>query len=178
MTFELKSIFTKSFGFDVAYLNFTINIFKYQSSCNWWDVCDRWSGERGRRKWRCRAAGGEMDHAVKAMSGRGWWARLVARRRFESAELEELYARYACKLQRASVGSALALWALLAAALAAADATRGWTNAPQVQCLTNFKLQTLLFADDCYRSPQPVVKSVVVLRTYFASCRYLILCSA
>ncbi|KPJ06154.1 Ca(2+)/calmodulin-responsive adenylate cyclase [Papilio machaon] len=77
-----------------------------------------------------------MDHAVKAMSGRGWWERLVARRRFESAELEELYARYACKLQRASVGSALALWALLAASLAAADATRGWTNAPQVGVLS------------------------------------------
>ncbi|XP_068630071.1 adenylate cyclase type 1 isoform X3 [Battus philenor] len=77
-----------------------------------------------------------MDHAVKAMSARGWWARLVARRRFESAELEELYARYACKLQRASVGSALALWALLAAALAAADATRGWNAAPQVGVLS------------------------------------------
>ncbi|KAF9800587.1 hypothetical protein SFRURICE_015433 [Spodoptera frugiperda] len=77
-----------------------------------------------------------MDHAVKAMSARGPLSRLVARRRFESAELEELYARYACKLQRTSVGSALALWALLAAALAAVDATRGWRRAPQVGVLT------------------------------------------
>ncbi|VVC99300.1 unnamed protein product [Leptidea sinapis] len=38
------------------------------------------------------------------MSARGPLARLVARRRFESGELEELYARYACKLQRSSVG--------------------------------------------------------------------------
>lgn len=73
-----------------------------------------------------------MDHAVKAMSARGPFSRLLARRRFESAELEELYARYACKLQRTSVGSALALWALLAAALAAVDVTRGWRRAPQV----------------------------------------------
>lgn len=73
-----------------------------------------------------------MDHAVKAMSARGPLARLLARRRFESAELEELYARYACKLQRTSVGSALALWAMLAASLAAVDATRGWRRAPQV----------------------------------------------
>lgn len=72
-----------------------------------------------------------MDHAVKAMRARGWAARLLARR-FESAELEELYARYACKLQRTSVGSALALWALLAAALAAVDAAKGWRKAPQV----------------------------------------------
>ncbi|KAM3963136.1 LOW QUALITY PROTEIN: adenylate cyclase type 1 [Aphomia sociella] len=77
-----------------------------------------------------------MDHAVKAMSARGPLARLVARRRFESAELEELYARYACKLQRTSVGSALALWAALAAALAAVDATRGWRRAPQVGVLS------------------------------------------
>ncbi|XP_063620707.1 Ca(2+)/calmodulin-responsive adenylate cyclase-like isoform X2 [Cydia splendana] len=77
-----------------------------------------------------------MDHAVKAMSARGPLARLVARRRFESAELEELYARYACKLQRGSVGSALALWAALAAALAAVDATRGWRRAPQVGVLS------------------------------------------
>ncbi|KAJ0180597.1 hypothetical protein K1T71_004001 [Dendrolimus kikuchii] len=76
-----------------------------------------------------------MDHAVKAMSARGPLSRLVARRRFESAELEELYARYACKLQRTSVGSALALWAVLAAALAAVDATRGWRRAPQVGVL-------------------------------------------
>lgn len=73
-----------------------------------------------------------MDHAVKAMSARGPLARFVTRRRFESAELEELYARYACKLQRSSVVSALALWAALAAALAAVDATRGWRRAPQV----------------------------------------------
>ncbi|XP_072943724.1 adenylate cyclase type 1 isoform X3 [Epargyreus clarus] len=77
-----------------------------------------------------------MDHAVKAMSARGPLARLLARRRFESAELEELYARYACKLQRTSVGSALALWAALAAALAAVDATRGWRRAPQVGVLS------------------------------------------
>ncbi|XP_039747499.1 Ca(2+)/calmodulin-responsive adenylate cyclase-like isoform X2 [Pararge aegeria] len=77
-----------------------------------------------------------MDHAVKAMSARGPFARLLARRRFESAELEELYARYACKLQRTSVGSALALWAVLAAALAAVDATRGWRRAPQVGVLS------------------------------------------
>ncbi|XP_075969683.1 adenylate cyclase rutabaga isoform X2 [Anticarsia gemmatalis] len=77
-----------------------------------------------------------MDHAVKAMSARGPFSRLLARRRFESAELEELYARYACKLQRTSVGSALALWALLAAALAAVDATRGWRRAPQVGVLS------------------------------------------
>ncbi|XP_041977355.1 Ca(2+)/calmodulin-responsive adenylate cyclase-like isoform X2 [Aricia agestis] len=77
-----------------------------------------------------------MDHAVKAMSARGPLARLLARRRFESAELEELYARYACKLQRSSVGSALALWAALAAALAAVDATRGWRRAPQVGVLS------------------------------------------
>ncbi|XP_060810823.1 Ca(2+)/calmodulin-responsive adenylate cyclase isoform X2 [Amyelois transitella] len=77
-----------------------------------------------------------MDHAVKAMSARGPLARLVARRRFESAELEELYARYACKLQRTSVGWALALWAALAAALAAVDATRGWRRAPQVGVLS------------------------------------------
>ncbi|XP_038215206.1 Ca(2+)/calmodulin-responsive adenylate cyclase isoform X1 [Zerene cesonia] len=77
-----------------------------------------------------------MDHAVKAMSARGPLARLLARRRFESAELEELYARYACKLQRTSVGSALALWATLAAALAAVDATRGWRRAPQVGVLS------------------------------------------
>ncbi|XP_026329581.1 Ca(2+)/calmodulin-responsive adenylate cyclase-like isoform X5 [Hyposmocoma kahamanoa] len=76
-----------------------------------------------------------MDHSVKAMSARGPLARLVARHRFESAELEELYARYACKLQRTSVGSALALWAVLAAALAAVDATRGWRRAPQVGVL-------------------------------------------
>ncbi|CAB3224658.1 unnamed protein product [Arctia plantaginis] len=77
-----------------------------------------------------------MDHAVKAMSARGPFSRLLARRRFESAELEELYARYACKLQRTSVGSALALWALLAAALAAVDVTRGWRRAPQVGVLS------------------------------------------
>ncbi|CAH0748317.1 unnamed protein product [Diatraea saccharalis] len=77
-----------------------------------------------------------MDHAVKAMSARGPLARLVARRRFESAELEELYARYACKLQRTSVGYALALWAVLAAALAAVEATRGWRTAPQVGVLS------------------------------------------
>ncbi|XP_053624993.1 Ca(2+)/calmodulin-responsive adenylate cyclase isoform X5 [Plodia interpunctella] len=77
-----------------------------------------------------------MDHAVKAMSARGPLARLVARRRFESAELEELYARYACKLQRTSVGWALALWAALAASLAAVDATRGWRRAPQVGILS------------------------------------------
>ncbi|XP_028177775.1 Ca(2+)/calmodulin-responsive adenylate cyclase-like isoform X3 [Ostrinia furnacalis] len=77
-----------------------------------------------------------MDHAVKAMSARGPLARLVSRRRFESAELEELYARYACKLQRTSVGSALALWAALAAALAAVEATRGWRRAPQVGVLS------------------------------------------
>lgn len=77
-----------------------------------------------------------MDHAVKAMSARGPFSRLVARRRFESAELEELYARYACKLQRTSVGSALALWATLAAALAAVDAVRGWKKAPQVWIIT------------------------------------------
>lgn len=76
-----------------------------------------------------------MDHAVKAMRARGWAARL-ARRRFESAELEELYARYACKLQRASVGSALALWALVAAALAGVDAARGWRRTPQVGAST------------------------------------------
>ncbi|CAK1545295.1 unnamed protein product [Leptosia nina] len=70
------------------------------------------------------------------MSARGPLARLLARRRFESAELEELYARYACKLQRTSVGSALALWAALAAALAAVDATRGWRRAPQVGVLS------------------------------------------
>ncbi|CAH0720949.1 unnamed protein product, partial [Brenthis ino] len=70
------------------------------------------------------------------MSARGPVARLLARRRFESAELEELYARYACKLQRTSVGSALALWAVLAAALAAVDATRGWRRAPQVGVLS------------------------------------------
>lgn len=78
-----------------------------------------------------------MDHAVKAMTARGPLARLVTRRRFESAELEELYARYACKLQRSSVGSALALWAVLAAALAAVEATRGWRRAPQVSIYTN-----------------------------------------
>ncbi|XP_047528233.1 Ca(2+)/calmodulin-responsive adenylate cyclase isoform X1 [Vanessa atalanta] len=77
-----------------------------------------------------------MDHAVKAMSARGPLARLLARRRFESAELEELYARYACKLQRSSVGYALALWAVLAAALAGVDATRGWRRAPQVGVLS------------------------------------------
>ncbi|XP_037869351.1 Ca(2+)/calmodulin-responsive adenylate cyclase isoform X3 [Bombyx mori] len=77
-----------------------------------------------------------MDHAVKAMTARGPLARLVTRRRFESAELEELYARYACKLQRSSVGSALALWAVLAAALAAVEATRGWRRAPQVGVLS------------------------------------------
>lgn len=76
-----------------------------------------------------------MDHSVKAMSARGPLARLVARHRFESAELEELYARYACKLQRTSVGSALALWGVLAAALASVDATRGWRRAPQVRIL-------------------------------------------
>ncbi|CAH4037328.1 unnamed protein product [Pieris brassicae] len=70
------------------------------------------------------------------MSARGPLARLLARRRFESAELEELYARYACKLQRTSVGSALALWAALAAALAAVDATKGWRRAPQVGVLS------------------------------------------
>lgn len=79
---------------------------------------------------------GGMDHAVKAMSARGPFSRLLARRRFESAELEELYARYACKLQRTSVGSALALWAILAAALAAVDATRGWRRAPQIGVLS------------------------------------------
>lgn len=76
-----------------------------------------------------------MDHAVKAMSDRGPVARLFTRRRFESVELEELYARYACKLQRTSVVYALALWAVLAAALAAVDATRGWKRAPQVRIL-------------------------------------------
>ncbi|KAJ2952682.1 hypothetical protein O0L34_g7022 [Tuta absoluta] len=81
-----------------------------------------------------------MDHSVKAMSARGPLARLLARRRFESAELEELYARYACKLQRSSVGYALALWAVLAAALAAVDATRGWRRAPQVGVLTGHAL--------------------------------------
>ncbi|CAH2073740.1 unnamed protein product, partial [Iphiclides podalirius] len=93
-----------------------------------------------------------MDHAVKAMSARGWWARLVARRRFESAELEELYARYACKLQRASVGSALALWALLAASLAAADATRGWGAAPQVGILSAHAVLCAALAWWCGRS--------------------------
>lgn len=98
------------------------------------------------------AVGGEvrrgegMDHSVKAMSARGPLARLVARHRFESAELEELYARYACKLQRTSVGSALALWAVLAAALAAVDATRGWRRAPQVR--VNVDVGTI-FVVDC-----------------------------
>lgn len=75
-----------------------------------------------------------MDHAVKAQGARGPFSRLLARsHRFESLELEELYARYACKLQRTCVGSALALWAVLTAALAAVDATRGWQKAPQVR---------------------------------------------
>lgn len=86
-----------------------------------------------------------MDHAVKAMSARGPLARLVTRRRFESAELEELYARYACKLQRSSVGSALALWAALAAALAAVDATRGWRRAPQVRLYYNLSTSKMMW---------------------------------
>ncbi|XP_048479262.1 Ca(2+)/calmodulin-responsive adenylate cyclase isoform X4 [Plutella xylostella] len=94
-----------------------------------------------------------MDHAVKAMRARGWAARL-ARRRFESAELEELYARYACKLQRASVGSALALWALVAAALAGVDAARGWRRTPQVCVLSAHALLCAGLAWWCGRAAE------------------------
>nr|XP_032514039.1 Ca(2+)/calmodulin-responsive adenylate cyclase-like isoform X2 [Danaus plexippus plexippus] len=93
-----------------------------------------------------------MDHAVKAMSDRGPVARLFTRRRFESVELEELYARYACKLQRTSVVYALALWAVLAAALAAVDATRGWKRAPQVGVLSAHALLCAGLAWWCGRS--------------------------
>ncbi|RVE48984.1 hypothetical protein evm_006342 [Chilo suppressalis] len=99
-------------------------------------MCRCGDDRRAARHQRRRRGEAAMDHAVKAMSARGPLARLVARRRFESAELEELYARYACKLQRTSVGYALALWAVLAAALAAVEATRGWRAAPQVGVLS------------------------------------------
>lgn len=73
-----------------------------------------------------------MDHAVKATGSRTL-SRLIDRQRFENDELEALYRRYALKLQRASVSTALALVALLATALGSLGAA--YAQAPTVQNL-------------------------------------------
>jgi hypothetical protein len=73
-----------------------------------------------------------MDHAVKATGSRTL-ARFIDRQRFENDELEALYRRYALKLQRASVSTALALVALLAATLGTLGVV--YAQAPTVQNL-------------------------------------------
>ncbi|KAG8185400.1 hypothetical protein JTE90_018621 [Oedothorax gibbosus] len=57
-----------------------------------------------------------MDHSVKAMHNshrKVVFSRLLNRRDFESAELEQLYRRYTLKLQRTTTSSTLALVAAL-----------------------------------------------------------------
>lgn len=71
-----------------------------------------------------------MDHAVKATGPRSL-TRLLDRQRFENEELEALYRRYALKLQRASVSTALALVLLLAVSLGALGAA--YSRAPTLQ---------------------------------------------
>lgn len=71
-----------------------------------------------------------MDHAVKATGPRSV-SRLLDRQRFENEELEALYRRYALKLQRASVSTALGLVLVLAACLGALGAIYARAPTPQ-----------------------------------------------
>lgn len=59
-----------------------------------------------------------MDHSVKAMTSPRAAGRLLNPHRFENDELELLYRRYVCKLQRSSVVYVVALFVLLTAVLA------------------------------------------------------------
>ncbi|KAH6939476.1 hypothetical protein HPB50_018561 [Hyalomma asiaticum] len=62
-----------------------------------------------------------MDHSVKAMHRKAAFSRLLRGRRFENADLEQLYQRYTFKLQQSSIASVLGLLVTLNVTLASID---------------------------------------------------------
>ncbi|XP_077515230.1 adenylate cyclase type 1-like isoform X2 [Amblyomma americanum] len=62
-----------------------------------------------------------MDHSVKAMHRKAAFSRLLRGRRFENADLEQLYQRYTFKLQQSSIASVLGLLVTLNVTLASVD---------------------------------------------------------
>lgn len=66
-------------------------------------------------------SGRAMDHSVKAMHRKAAFSRLLRGRRFENADLEQLYQRYTFKLQQSSIASVLGLLVTLNVTLASID---------------------------------------------------------